>query len=547
MGFMTEERREAVKEQSGSRATARTSKRAKAGLYSGKATDAQITDSYRQYLGRDPDPTGLEAYRKSGMSAGQVQDSITKSAEYGERRRELMNRTPVDIGSVADKYKPYVSLWQSHNPGKTLGMGDFTEEVKYWHNLSNGNAAGYDAFLRGEIKEEKRGVQTGLSTYLVTPEAVARMGGVVDLRGNTVGQAFIVPQGAKWSKKQSRRKEVGAKDFNRAGFRVFGVGAAETKGLSSVFSEVDTVVNDWLPKELTAVVDPLGIGTGLLGGSRARNRQRDTLAGLTGLKPDEVAIAQKVSDTAIQVALSATGNVSAATAYAAFSGTSDAMAGEGTIGQAAINTALTYTMTPDKTKPLLDSSGTVALDSAGDTAMYTSSFDRTFGLTNRSAGARFTRGAASSLVRSASGTLVGGSFDVAATIAGALVNGGTGAVVTRNTPRATRAVVRGVGSGINQAARGGNSGSIMVATGGGVASGAVDTSTVAGLAASSTIRSASQIAAGIVDQNPPMRVYRDSDSSRRRSTPLPQVSPLFYPPQQTTGGAGVNRGTGATY
>lgn len=53
--------------------------------------DAKTTRAYRKVLGRDPDPSGLEGYRRKivdkGWSEQDVENDLRRSAEYRNRRK----------------------------------------------------------------------------------------------------------------------------------------------------------------------------------------------------------------------------------------------------------------------------------------------------------------------------------------------------------------------------------------------------------------------------------------------------------------------------
>jgi len=53
--------------------------------------DAKTTRAYRKVLGRDPDPSGLESYRRKivdkGWSEQDVESDLRRSAEYRNRRK----------------------------------------------------------------------------------------------------------------------------------------------------------------------------------------------------------------------------------------------------------------------------------------------------------------------------------------------------------------------------------------------------------------------------------------------------------------------------
>lgn len=53
--------------------------------------DAKTTRAYRNILGREPDPSGLESYRREivgqGWTEKDVENDLHRSAEYRNRRR----------------------------------------------------------------------------------------------------------------------------------------------------------------------------------------------------------------------------------------------------------------------------------------------------------------------------------------------------------------------------------------------------------------------------------------------------------------------------
>lgn len=415
-----------------------------------RARETDITESYRRILGRDPDPKGMESYLKSGMSVHELEKSLASSAEAGRRYQSNWDAAQkVTPGMVGDQYRLYVDAWRQKNPGKELGMGTFTREVKHWENLTNGNVEGYRAFLDGDIKEVQRGAQTGLSTYYVTQKAIDRMGGKVDLRSNTTGQAFITPEGAEWTTTQGRRKAVGSEN----GMSYFFSAEKETSGLAGVFSEVDTVLNDWLPKELVAIADITGAAAGILGGSRQKRIQRENLAGITGLKEQEVGFVQRAADTVAQVVATAYG---VGAQYAAVSNTSRVAAGEQNVLQGLVNTATAFATTGE---------GNLAQRAAGESKFV-------YGATKaavRSAGSIVSGNAMSAenfLLNTAIGGVSGAAYD---TEYQALANAGTNAVMGWAQGYHGTSIIASAAMGFAGGTIGGNVGGLVSGLGGTVA------------------------------------------------------------------------------
>ena len=441
------------------------------------ASKADIQAAYKDVLGRDADATGLESY--SGFSIIALRKSLGSSTEAGDRKTAKLDETPAT--NIAEKDQPYVALWQEKHKGQTLGMGTYKNEIRYWRNLTNENVAGYDAYLRGEIHEQKLSAQTGHSNYTVSQQAIDRMGGKIDLRANTTGQGFKVPEGAEWAVSQGRREKVGS----QSGADFYGVGTAETKGLFGGVKEFDTVVNKWLPKEVVAMADTMygGIPGNILGGSKQAKRRRSTVSDVTGLKESEVAVAESISDSITKVAITAIGSPAAAAAYSALSGAGRMSTGEGNFREAAIDTALAYASTP-----------------RGTDASYLTGASRTLAKGNR-VGATVIEGGVNIGAQSLAGR------DVDMQIAGvSMAAAGINASGKFKHP----GIVGGVRGAAIQVSKNGNASSILLATAGGAAAG-----TATNAVMRTAINEVSMAAAGIVDRNPPGYAPQAPSTPRR--------------------------------
>lgn len=316
-------------------------------------TREQIDQAYREVLGRGVDKAGVAAH--SGVkSVGELRKILSQSEE-GRRRsnsgaglteqeqarlktlrpnsqearnlREKQGRSEaVDIAKVGKKDQEYVAAWQAKNPGKPLTKGIYEDEIKYWKNLSNGNVAGYQAYLNGEIVSQSLSNKRGHEAYVVTQDAINRMGGKVDLRVNTTGQIFVTPENATWTTKQKRRKEV----QKGGGATVYGGAEAETGGILGGLGikELENAVYDFIPKEFITAFDPLNITSSYVGGSRMTTRNRETMMDVTGLKAEEVGMIEAVGRTAVTIAATAAGGVGGAIIAGGTSGASAAERGE---------------------------------------------------------------------------------------------------------------------------------------------------------------------------------------------------------------------------
>jgi hypothetical protein len=478
-----------------------------------KATDEDIVSAYKKFLGRDPDPKGMESYRNAKMSVYELQTSLRNSAEYGERRKQERDKVKVDLTKVDEQHKPYIAAWQKRNPGQQLGEGTF-KELKHWHDLTNKNIAGYEAYLDGKIKVRRLSARDGHNEYFVSQDAIDQMGGKVDLRVNTTGQVFITPKGAEWTTNQKRRRNVENAQADEYGFQIYGGAEADSKGFSGVFSELGDLWSDWLPGELTSTVDAFTGGTigGLLGGSEARRESNQRFADMTGMKEEEVAVASQIADTVATTVLSVY-FPPAGMAYAALSASSDVAAGQSNVGEAALS-------------------------------FYASQFIKT--PTDASLGTRVSTGVARSATNTAA-QMVGGK-DVSPEQA--LLNIGTGAAASAASSTDYLPITQAALGATGQIVRGADSGAIITAASMGYVGGLIETKTDSPLAPAlnQAVFSSGSFAAQVADPNIP-KPPRPPRSSRSSSGGTTYYNPYAAAPSTVSdaGGAGVNRGVGAAF
>jgi hypothetical protein len=440
-------------------------------------------------------------------------------AEAQAKKKAYQDTAAMPEAKIKESDRPYVEAFSAKNRGARPTITQYYDEIQHWKNLSNGDVRGYQAYLNGEIQVKNMG-EKHKDAFLVTQAAVDRMGGKVNLRANTTGQVFIAPENAEWTVQQGRRKQIQTGN----GYAMYGVGEAETKGLSGVFSEIGDVYKA-IPKEFTTLNDPMGIVGGILGGSKQKGNQRRDLADLTGAKESEVAAAQTVADAGVKIVLSVFATPAAAAAYTAASGASKVMTNEGSIAAAVADTMMAYAMTP--------------------TTGGSSAFSRTLGLKSATVGQRFVAGSAASAAYSIADAVAGRPVTLEGALVGAVSGGATSAINTGAWSHVTAAAA----GGARRAAAGGNGASIAIAVGSaGTASLVGDTlGGETGEAVQGVLNLIGDYTAGIADQSRPRRppagtnplnvggggrtVYRRSTSSIR-PTPSP------------TGG---RRGTGATF
>ena len=277
---LTERRRESSGE-------SRSSPRARA--LKGEDT-GKVTEVYQEIMGRGIDAQALSEFKKSGLS-------VAEQAKHWATSREALDRgvdpakygaRTVDPEQIPDALKPFYSVWREKNPNAPLYDANLTQ--LRWHKDA-GDVNAYRAELNGLIRREIRPTQGGgsVEVRIVTPEALATMGGKVTLRGNRAGDFILAPDGAEMA--GGLFKEAGSVG---GGFTAFGAtGNLSTGVLGSL--GIDKI----LPKELMAL-DITGTTASILGGRKARDASREWTAGVTGLKESEVG---RIGDIAAAVAI----------------------------------------------------------------------------------------------------------------------------------------------------------------------------------------------------------------------------------------------------
>lgn len=227
------------------------------------ATQQEIDAAYQEILGRPPDPSGIETYSDPSYSAEDLAKELSTSPE----------KQAIDAGMTLS-YVP---------------IGDTGKQLMVYGDV---NLAEGDTFTMSH-KE---------------------------------GDIFAVPQGTPVSGARNYEK-VGTKEINGEQYDIYQNAGSQGEGLSGIVENVTGVDLDKIvPNEVKSgiipipgISDPLGVSQGIVFGEGA-NEGTDYLADITGLKPEEILLAQDIGLGVVSVG---TGNPYLAAGAVSLKETSD--------------------------------------------------------------------------------------------------------------------------------------------------------------------------------------------------------------------------------
>jgi hypothetical protein len=135
-------------------------------------SEAEVTAVYREVLGRNPEPAGLDNWMRSGMTGDKLKRKIAEHAgttrgadpaRYGVRVRDV-STLDKNVQETYNKYKGKLG-WESLTPAVIKEIRDLTYAFKTPEARSQ--------FDSGRIKAERDG---GNFTFVVSPDAVRTLG-----------------------------------------------------------------------------------------------------------------------------------------------------------------------------------------------------------------------------------------------------------------------------------------------------------------------------------------------------------------------------------
>lgn len=220
-----------------------------------------VTKAYRDVLGRDPDPSGLQEYAKYNRYDVIAADLAlsdegrrrgASSADYGDRG--------VDESRLSGSQQQFLSAYRQDSGYR----GPLTEAVL--RQIRNYQDAGDINFmranLRGEIQHHAEIGRGGrIQAYsIVSPEALVTMGGRYTGIGNDAGDIVLLPRGTRFDEKD----EWDRVQVLDNGLEVWGAKGHQTDGLLGELGIDPDSLPDWVAPTLDLFT--ANTGSSILGG-----------------------------------------------------------------------------------------------------------------------------------------------------------------------------------------------------------------------------------------------------------------------------------------
>lgn len=215
-----------------------------------------------------------------------------------------VDTTVVDPTTLKGDDKAYYDVWQASHKNTPFTLADL-KQIGYEQDAGDLNF--YKAKQTGLIldkvyKDEKSGKEYHYS--VVTPEAIATMGGKFTASGTDSGKIYILPTGTPGVHNSTFQKVTDYTEGELAGYTQYGATGNRDSGFSfvgNVFGQgAEDLIDNAIPNEVKFAMDPLGIQGSMMYGKSFNRDATHSVAKRFGLNDSEVATAQMVGKAVVQ-------------------------------------------------------------------------------------------------------------------------------------------------------------------------------------------------------------------------------------------------------
>ncbi len=280
--------------------------------------------AFQEIMGREMDAGARQAVLDLGAKR-----AISHWATSSEALSRGVDPTQYGAKSISAEdlgggLQPYYEEWRKRNPNTPLY--DTTRDFLRW-SKGQGDVNAFTAELDGLIQTVH---EDGVTTRIITQEAVDRMGGEITIKGAKSGAFWVAPENAKWQHGKTFEQVatgngmVAMASLGNPSKGVFGLGSDALK---------------WVPKELSAPYNLLSgnVLPRVLGGTEALRKERGNQQGMFG--DDITRVLEPMSEMVITGGAFVLGGPKAGAAVAGGFQASRAASGEQSWGDAALRTA----------------------------------------------------------------------------------------------------------------------------------------------------------------------------------------------------------------